>query len=130
MNTLSKYEDINLYITPGKYRDLSKGFLGIQTSEYVKQFTFDYCFVGTEVITLDQGVTLIDEKDAFTKRAVLKQSKCKILVADSSKFNKQFLYKIGDVSDFDYIITDEYIDDDLYKQFNQHTKLIAVYENI
>lgn len=130
MNTLSKYEDINLQVTPGKYRDLSKGFLGIQTSEYVKQFTFDYCFVGTEGITLEQGVTLIDERDAFTKRAILKQSKCKILVTDSSKFNKQFLYKIGDVSDFDYIVTDQYIDDELYEEFNQYTKLIAAHEDI
>src|SRR5690625_3903045 len=43
LNSLSKYNEINLHTVPGKYLELSKGFIGIQTTEYVHQFNFDYC---------------------------------------------------------------------------------------
>src|SRR5699024_10817668 len=34
MNALSQYSDINLHTVPGQYRELSKGFIGINTCEY------------------------------------------------------------------------------------------------
>src|SRR5699024_3145395 len=80
MNTLSKYEQINLHTVPGQYRELSQGFIGIKTCEYVSRFNFDYCIVGAEGVGLNSGASLIDEDDALTKIAVMKQSKCKILV--------------------------------------------------
>src|SRR5699024_2496414 len=100
MNILSKYEKINLHTVPGQYRELSQGVIGVKTSEYVKHYNFDYCIVGAEGIGLDSGVSLLNEVDAFTKMAVMNQSKCKILVADSSKFTKEYMYKMGEVADF------------------------------
>lgn len=126
MNTLSKYDEVNLQSVPGQYRDLSKGFLGIQTCEYVQNFNFDYCVIGTEGISVTSGVTLLDKDDTYTKRAVMKQSKCKILVADSGKFKKNYLYKIGEVCDFDYIITDNKIDKKIYEDIREITKIVSV----
>lgn len=126
MNTLTKYEAINLHTVPGQYRELSQGFLGIKTSEYVKQFNYDYCIVGAEGIGLKTGVSLLDEDDALTKIAIMNQSKCKILVADSSKFSQSYMYKMGEVSDFDYIITDNKVSEAIYHEVNKRTKLIVV----
>ncbi|OCA83147.1 transcriptional regulator [Bacillus sp. FJAT-27225] len=129
MNSLSKYNEINLHSVPGKYRELSKGFLGIQTSEYISNFNFDYCLIGAEGISVTSGVTLFDKDDAFTKRAVMKQSKCKILVTDSSKFGKRFLYKIGEVCDFDFIVTDNKIEKKTYQDIKEITQIVAVNED-
>ena len=129
MNSLSKYDEIMLHAVPGKYRDLSKGFLGVETAEYVQNFNFDYCFIGTEGISTESGVTLIDQHDAYTKRAVMNQSKCTILVADSSKFGKNYLYKIGEVSDFDYIVTDDQIDKKIYEDIKELTNIVSVHED-
>lgn len=129
MNPLSKYENINLYSVPGKFRDLSKGFTGIQVSEYIRNFNFDYCIVGTDGIGISSGVTLPNQEDAYTKRAVIKQSKCKILVTDSSKFKRTHVYKIGEVGDFDYIVTDDKIDKEIYEKIKKITKIVAVNEN-
>lgn len=126
MNILSKYEQIDLHTVPGQYRELSQGFLGIKTAEYVKNYNFDYCIVGAEGIGIQSGVSLIDEDDAMTKIAVMKQSKCKILVVDSSKFTKQYMYKIGEVSDFDYIITDNQVCESVYKEMKEKTNFIVV----
>ena len=128
LNSLSKYEEINLYAVPGKYRDLSKGFIGVQTIDYIRNLNFDYCLIGTEGISVEAGVTLIDENDAGTKKAIMKQSKCKILLTHSGKFGKVFLHKIGEVSDFDFIITDDHINKKIYNQINKMTNIIAVSE--
>ena len=128
MNALSKYDDIHLHAVPGKYRELSKGFIGIQTGEYLQNFHFDYCIIGTEGICAETGVTVPDQEDAFTKRAVIKRGICRILVADSSKFGKKFLYKVGDLSAFDYIITDYKIDRQIFERIKQITRIIAVSE--
>jgi len=126
LNSLSKYDEINLHTVPGKYRELSKGFIGIQTTEYVHQFNFDYCVIGAEGIGLQSGVSLMDEDDALTKIAVMKQAKCKILVADSSKFAEDYLYKIGCVSDFDYIITDNNVNKEIYHEIKKRTEMILI----
>jgi DeoR/GlpR family transcriptional regulator of sugar metabolism len=128
MNSLSKYDEINLHSVPGKYRDLSKGFIGIQASEYIQNFNFDYCLIGTEGISITSGVTLPDKEDAYTKRAVMKQSKCKILVADSSKFGRNFLYKTGEIGDFDFIVTDKKIDKKTYQDIKEITTIVSVNE--
>lgn len=106
LNALSKYEGIHLHSVPGKYRDLSKGFLGFETADFVKNFNFDVAFIGAEGITLDSGVTLPNEEDAFTKKSIMNQSKKNILIADHTKFNFSYLHKVGEVSDFDLIVTD------------------------
>lgn len=126
MNSLSKYEKINLHTVPGQYRELSQGFIGIKTCEYVRNFNYDYCVIGAEGIGMESGVSLLDEDDAFTKIAVMNQSKCKILVADSDKFKKNYMYRIGNVSDFDYIITDEHINQDIYHEVSKQTNVILV----
>ena len=126
MNALSQYSDINLNTVPGQYRELSKGFIGIKTCEYVKHFNFDYCIIGAEGIDIESGVSLLDKDDAFTKISIMKQSRCKILVADSDKFKESYMYKVGEVSDFDYIITDNHINKATLDEMNQKTKIIAV----
>jgi len=126
MNALSQYNGINLHTVPGQYRDLSKGFIGINTCEYVQHFNFDYCIIGAEGIGMTSGVSLLDKDDAFTKIAVMKQSKCNILVADSDKFKESYMYKVGEIDDFDYIITDNCVDKTTLDEMKQITNVIAV----
>lgn len=126
INALSQYYGINLHTVPGQYRELSKGFIGIDTCEYVKHFNFDYCIIGAEGIGIESGVSLLDKDDAFTKIAVMKQSRFKILVADSDKFKERYMYKVGEICDFDYLITDSHLDKTTLDEMNQKTNVIAV----
>lgn len=126
MNALSKYEDIQLHCVPGKYRDLSKGFLGLETAEFVQNFNFDIAFIGTEGISVDSGITLPNGEDAFTKKAILKQSKTTILVADHKKFGLSYLHKIGNVTEFDRIVTDLPSNTSAFKELSAVTNIKSV----
>lgn len=126
MNSLAKYEDIQLHCLPGKYRDLSKGFLGLETTDFVKNFNFDIAFIGTEGITADSGVSLPNEEDAFTKKSIMKQAKKNVLVADHKKFGLSYLHKIGEVSEFDMIVTDLESKQPEFKEISNLTTIKSV----
>ena len=48
--------------------------------------------------------------DSNVKRNILKKKKKKILLADNTKFDQTYLMKYADLSEFDYLITDNSID--------------------
>lgn len=106
LNYLSKIENVKLHAIPGKYRELSSGFLGMETQSHIEQLSFDYCVIGAEAIDSSGRVSLHNEEDAFTKRAVMARAKKKILVFDRSKIGNDYLYGIGSIDDFDIVVTD------------------------
>ncbi|MER2174567.1 MAG: DeoR/GlpR family DNA-binding transcription regulator [Carnobacterium sp.] len=126
LNSLSKYEGIDLHCVPGKYRELSKGFLGLETADFIRNFNFDVAFIGAEGISADSGITLPNEEDAFTKRAVINQSKKTILVADHKKFGLSYLYKIGDIEEVDMIVTDLDSQQTNFKELKSLTTIISI----
>lgn len=127
LNALAKIDQIKLHSVPGKYRELSKGFLGLETVQAVQRFNFDHCFIGAEGIDSQGNVTLPNEEDAFTKQAILARSKQKILVVDPSKFEKSFLYNVGTISDFDWVITTLGEPSKVISTLkNQHSNLVIV----
>ncbi|MBM6614294.1 DeoR/GlpR transcriptional regulator [Desemzia sp. RIT804] len=130
LNSLSKYEGIHLHSVPGKYRDLSKGFLGLETADFIKNYNFDVAFIGTEGISAQSGVTLPNREDAFTKKSILKQAKKTVLVADHKKFGLSYLHKVGEVSDFDRIVTDLNSNHPVFKEISQLTNIISVKKGV
>lgn len=125
LNSLSQYEGIDLHAVPGKYRELSKGFLGLETADFIRQFNFDLAFLGAEGISAEDGITLLNEEDAFTKKAVMDQSKKTILVADHKKFDLSYFYKIGNAEDFDLIVTDLEPQQQTFKELESLTTILS-----
>lgn len=130
INTLSRIDGLELHTIAGKYRDLSNGFTGVETILNVRGYNFDVCFIGTESIDLDGTVSLPNQEDSHTKIAILNQSNIKILVTDSTKFNKRSLYTIGNIKDFNYVITNLEVDSYEYIELKKLNKnLVTIKEN-
>lgn len=126
LNVLSKFPNIVLHAVPGKYRALSQGFLGLQSIEYIDNFNFDVMFVGTEGITASTGVTLPNEEDAYTKRAIMRRSKKVIMVADHTKFGLSHLYQASSLEGIDLIVTDLDENSSLFKDISAITKIKSI----
>lgn len=118
-NTLSQFDNIELFMAPGRYRELSKGFVGPLTSSYMANFSYDFVFTGTEGIDLDFGVCTHDLDDALTKQSVIANAKNAILVADHNKFNMRFVCKICELSDITTFVTDSGLSDDIFDMYIQ-----------
>lgn len=112
-NSLIYSNNIKLIMLPGIFREKSMAFLGNSTVEFIKKFKIDIAFLSCEGADLKFGATLPDISDSEVKAAASLQAEKKVLLTDSSKFGKSFLSSFCKLQDFDLIITDEGVNEEL-----------------
>ncbi len=123
-NVLSSNEDIELIICPGKYRAMSRAFMGQLTDKFLSAFHFDILFLGIEGI--GDSIFVPDETDGMTKQKLIQQSDTVICLADHSKFNQTFYYQVANLNAIDHIITDDGLDNEKKSYFSEKTDLVIV----
>ena len=82
---------------------------GSMAVSMLKDFEIDACFVGTQSISDKFEIRTPNIAKVELKRTYIEKSQQRFLLADSTKFKKSKLYKICDLKDFHYIITDKKI---------------------
>lgn len=109
-NSLANMSNIKLIMCPGEFRQASSAYMGPLTVEFISQFQIDTLFLGVDGISLDNGVSVPDIVDGYTKKCLIHNAKQVICIADSSKFGKNLLYGIAPLGEIDLIITDSNLD--------------------
>ncbi len=90
----------------GELRRLSQTFVGALTEPIINHIYVDTAFMGTIGLSLKEGLTTTDSREAYTKRLVMTRAKQVALLADSSKIGKVSFVKVGDLTDINVLITD------------------------
>ena len=103
---LSDKDDWNVFSTGGKLKRGSLSLVGPSAEKTIHDFHVDYAVCSSKGIDIGRGITDSNEKDTEIKRAIFGSAETKILVIDSSKFDKISLIKVSDVTDVDIIATD------------------------
>ena len=92
--------------TGGTLREGSLDLVGPQSDSMIRSYYAEKAIISCKGIDLTKGITDSNELLAGSKKAMLEASKQKILVVDSSKFGSIAFTKIGDIRDFDIVVTD------------------------
>lgn len=79
--------------------------LGGLTTDMLKNFSVDKAFIASTSISLN-GVRMYDVNDGLFSSMLVKQAAVSYLLAASSKFGKESLYKVCDFNNIQHIITD------------------------
>ena len=103
---LSDKDDWNVFSTGGKLKRGSLSLVGPSAEKTIRDFHVDYAVCSSKGIDIGRGITDSNEKDSEIKRAIFDSAETKILVIDSSKFDKISLIKVSDVTDVDIIATE------------------------
>ena len=119
-NTTATMRNIKLIMCPGEFRENSMAFLGPLTDDFIQHFQIDTLFLSLEGIDLTDGLSVVDVQDGHTKKALVEKAKRVICMADHSKFNKSFFYKIAPITDVDLVITDDGLDAATQELFRQN----------
>ena len=108
LKALSKNSNITAIGVGGTYVKTVNGFLGAETIEMIKKYSFDRVFVGTCGIDMtDQSITTLGAEDGLTKKAILESGRHRYLVMEREKFYFNECYKFGYVHEVDGIFTNE-----------------------
>ncbi|NCB01304.1 MAG: DeoR/GlpR transcriptional regulator [Spirochaetia bacterium] len=100
---------INTVIIGGKLENSFSITYGPSVFEEISNMNFSTCVIGASGISKN-GVSSFDKDVSIINKKVLEKSKTKILIVDSTKFNKDSPFRFASVEDFDYIFTTDKAD--------------------
>ena len=112
INEISQKDNCKLIFTGGEFHRSTVSFDSPEGIEVIKSFRANKAFVTAAGIDIEFGATCVNYYERPTKNALLKSSRKKILLADSSKFGEIGALHFADITDFDEIITDNGISAD------------------
>ena len=73
----------------------------------VAQYHADLHFFSCSGLSAEYGITSIESRVVEVNQAMMKHSDCQVLLCDSSKFDKAFLWHLAAPADVQYVVTDE-----------------------
>lgn len=125
---LRDFDNINTYIVGGKMRQ-SGSLVDSLATDFVSRLHFDLCFITGSGLTADFGLSNGTDETASYQRAVIKNSRKKVLIIPSNKVGVNSFVKVCDITCFDEVITDwDCIDEEKTAITDKGIKLTIVEE--
>jgi DeoR family transcriptional regulator, glycerol-3-phosphate regulon repressor len=106
-NLLYPHPAIEVIMAGGPVRRSDGGVIGSAAVDFVRQFKVDYAVIGTSAIEDDGSLLDFDYREVRVARAIIENSRHVVLVADSSKLERNAPVRIGHLSEVDIFVTDE-----------------------
>ena len=98
---------IPVYCTGGRMRTNSFSYIGREAEEMVERFNADAVFFSCHGLSMDGRMSDLSVEEASLRRVMLRKSRKKYLLCDSSKFGKTYFYDMGSVTELDGVISDK-----------------------
>lgn len=119
-------EDFRLILAGGEVRTRDGGIVGEATLDFISQFRLDYGILGISGIDMDGSLLEFDYHEVRTKRAIIENSRCVMLVTDHSKFGRNAMVNLGNMEQLDYLFTDQLPPQGLQKVIEQHSVQLEI----
>ncbi len=106
MNVLADAPGVSLISIGGGYRKEAGSFLGPAAEDTIRSFRIETCFIGATGISKDGAFSAQNVFESQLKRLVLGVSKRRVVLADSSKFDRTAFSVFAEPDDVDVLIVD------------------------
>ena len=103
---LAATSGINLHLLGGRVRGVTQCAVGETTVQALADLRVDVAFLGANGISSRHGFTTPDEAEASVKRAMVRAGQRVIVLADSSKLDREHLVRFAALHDVDVLVTD------------------------
>lgn len=103
----------------GTFRENRQAFVGYLSERMLRSLNFDYCFIGADALSLEDGAMALDIDTVRIDELLVKRADNSVLLVHSDKFYKHSLISFADVTSLSAIITDAKLNEEYY---NQYTK--------
>jgi len=106
INTLMGTKTKELILVGGTVRQSDGAIVGEDAVEFISRFKVDFAVIGASALDADGSILDYDGREVSVARAILRNARTRLLVCDSSKFERTAPVRICDISELDYVITD------------------------
>jgi DeoR family glycerol-3-phosphate regulon repressor len=97
---------IDVILVGGMLRKSDGGIVGEAAVDFITQFKVDHAVIGASAIDEDGAMLDFDYREVRVAKAIMKNARNVMLVADSLKFTRTAPVRIGHLSDVDIFVTD------------------------
>ena len=101
--------NLQVMVASGLIRHADGGIVGSSTEKFIEQFKVDYAVIGCSAIDAEGEVLDYDFREVCVTKAIIEHARSVILVTDSMKFERKAPIKVCNLSDIDYLVTDNSI---------------------
>ena len=109
---------LKIYSTGGRLLRESLAFIGTSAEKTVRGYNADVLFFSVASLSDDGILSDWSEEEAMLRIEMSKCAKKRVLLCDSSKLSKTSTFKLFDLSEVDFIITDKKLPDNLISRFS------------
>ncbi len=95
-----------LVLVGGTVRPSDGAIVGEEAVDFISRYKVDFSIIGASALDTDGAILDYDAREVSVARAILRNSRTRILVCDGSKFELTAPVRICDVSELDYVVTD------------------------
>lgn len=122
-NYLINNTTYRVQLTGGEYLKSTEEFVGEHAERIFSNLNIDIAFAATNGI-YNNNITTSTALEGSIQKCAFKHSKRKIVVADSTKFNVSDVYTFYKLSDLDYVITDNKMNESTFKYFDSYGNIL------
>jgi DeoR family glycerol-3-phosphate regulon repressor len=97
---------VEVVVAGGPVRRADGGIVGEATVDLVSEFKLDFAIIGASALDEDGALLDFDYREVRVSRAILRNARKPILVADASKFERSAPVRIGHVGQLHAFVTD------------------------
>lgn len=117
---LSKYSEVKVIMIGGDILPERRAAYGPTACGQIHQYHADKAFIGTNGLSVADGLSSYDDYEAQIVIAMTEVSDSVYLLCDSSKIEKNSVFKFAPITMPDEIITDSQINDDIVKKYREN----------
>ncbi len=104
---LANTPGVDLHVLGGRVRGLTQCAVGEPATRALADLRVDVAFLGTNGIVPSHGFSTPDEAEASVKRAMVRAGQRVVVLADSTKVNRESLVRFAAPEDVDVLVTDD-----------------------
>lgn len=118
---LSGKEDFTVIIAGGTVRSRDGGVMGEATIDFISQFRVDYGIIGISGIDPNDGSLLdYDYQEVRVAQSIIVNSRNVFLAADSAKFGRNAVVRLGNITQVDRLFTEEQPPEPILELMKEH----------
>ncbi len=117
---LARLKEPTVMIPGGKLNRYSQSVYGYSAARELGQVNFHQTFLGVTNYNLETGFTCGSSDESVLKQIAINQSEQTIVLMDSSKVGARGTYRICNLDDADYLISDGELPEELLEECKKH----------
>ena len=103
---LSARQDVDVMLLGGMVRGITQATVGAQAYIELQRLRVDVAFMGTNGFSVGHGFSTPDPSEARIKQAMVRSASAVYVVADSSKWDADYLVSFASLEEVDALVTD------------------------